>query len=343
MVGSGFKLIIAPFSLIRGLVLAAMLLAGAIYTHPARACAACYLTPDQLNQSFTQENPAAEPAPPPVQAPVQVPARAPDNLYDWLAFQLDQVQRDTGQRISLELNRLKSREGAGGLIWALAMGFAYGAFHALGPGHGKVLVLSYFVGKNARPRDGMIMGAQIAVFHVLSAIIAVGATEILTRLASGAAPADYHWLRQISYGLIAVCGAYMTMQALRRQPDACAQCDHDRHHHHGHTHAHDQSHNRQRLTLSAAIGSVPCTGAILVLAFALANDLVVEGIAIVAAISAGMALTLAAMGLIAIYSSNKVQQRIAAPDARHWLVTCLRAIGGGVITLFGLGLMVTAA
>jgi len=50
------------------------------------------------------------------------------------------------------------------------------------------------------------------------------------------------------------------------------------------------------------------------LAFALANDLVIEGIAIVSAISAGMALTLSAMGLIAIYSSGMVNQRISAPS-----------------------------
>jgi len=111
-------------------------------------------------------------------------------------------------------------------------------FHALGPGHGKVLVLSYFVGKTAKPRDGMIMGTQIAVFHVLSAIIAVVATEILTRAITGAAPADCHWLRLISYGLIAVCGAYMTVQAMRLQPAACATCEGNGHHAHAHDHNH---------------------------------------------------------------------------------------------------------
>ncbi len=302
----------------------------------ALACAACYLLPDQLNQSFTQENPPA----PEQQQVLPAPVIAPASFYERVMFQLDQIQRESGQRITAELNRLKSRDGASSLVWALVMGLAYGALHALGPGHGKVLVLSYFVGKNARPREGMVMGAQIAVFHVMSAVVAVVATEFMTRALTGAAPSDYHWLRLISYGLIAVCGAYMTVGALRRRSIQCAGCAHG--HDHGHHQVATEGGTQPRLALSAAIGSIPCTGAILVLAFGLANDLVIQAIAIVAAISTGMALTLSAMGIAAIYSSTALEKRIDQSVRNHWASLVLRAIGGAIITLFGLGLMVAA-
>ena len=52
--------------------------------------------------------------------------------------------------------------------------------------------------------------------------------------------------------------------------------------------------------LALLAGLVPCTGAILIMLFALANGIVVAGVLMVIAISAGMALTMAAIGVAAI-------------------------------------------
>ena len=238
---------------------------------------------------------------------------------------------------------MKSRESSWGLVWALALGFAYGAFHALGPGHGKILILSYFAGQNARPRDGMIMGAQIAIFHVLSAVLAVLATEVLFQAATGNKASDFYAVRMISYALISACGAIMIREALMQRPHFCshdhgmAACDH-------HHHAGDKMQgSRKQTLLSMAVGGVPCTGAVLVLAFALANDLLFDGLMIVTFISLGMAMTLSMLGLAAIWSGTALRARLSPEQGSRLTGTWLRAAGGVMITLFGLSLMLTAS
>ena len=63
-------------------------------------------------------------------------------------------------------------------VWVLLLGFVYGVVHAIGPGHGKAVVTSYFLSQDKKWRDGVIMGFEIGLSHVTSAIIFVYCTRI---------------------------------------------------------------------------------------------------------------------------------------------------------------------
>ena len=88
--------------------------------------------------------------------------------------------------------------------------------HALGPGHGKVVVVSYFLSRDAQIMRGFLMGLQIAMFHVLSAAVMVALADLVLRQAFGSAPAEVAGVRLASYGLIALIGCSMLVQAVRR-------------------------------------------------------------------------------------------------------------------------------
>ena len=81
-----------------------------------------------------------------------------------------------------------------------------GCVHALGPGHGKVVVVSYFLSRDAQIMRGFLMGLQIAVCHVLSAAVVVALADLVLRQAFGGAPAEVAGVRLASYGLIALIG-----------------------------------------------------------------------------------------------------------------------------------------
>ena len=98
----------------------------------------------------------------------------------------------------------------------MLLAFAYGVLHALGPGHGKVVVVSYFLSRDAQIMRGFLMGLQIAVFHVLSAAVVVALADLVLRQAFGGAPAEVAGVRLASYGLIALIGCSMLVQAVRR-------------------------------------------------------------------------------------------------------------------------------
>ncbi len=79
--------------------------------------------------------------------------------------------------------------------------------------------------------------------------------------------------------------------------------DHNHHHHH-HGHSHDHPHGASHATegglVALAVGMVPCPGAVLVMLYAIANDMIYPGFLLVAAMSAGIGLTIAILGVATI-------------------------------------------
>ena len=153
------------------------------------------------------------------------------------------------------------------------------------------------------------MGGQIAVVHVLSAVVLVFLFDLAVRQTTGAAPSDYRLIRLGSYGAIIAIGASMLWRAVAVISAArfSADCADARHGHHDHAHegcAACAAERRGGGYLAAAVGAVPCTGALIVMLFGLANDLVFPATLMVAAISAGMAVAMAAIGVAAIFGAT---------------------------------------
>jgi nickel/cobalt exporter len=229
---------------------------------------------------------------------------------------------------------------------ALLIAFAYGALHTLGPGHGKAVVISYFVGAGGSLGRGVVMGARIAAMHVLSAVVVVFLLDFAVRQATGAAPSDYRMIRLGSYALIVAIGAVMLWRAVAavRMERVAGAADHV-HHHHSHAHAgcaagaaaSDAS--RGGGWIAVAVGAVPCTGALIVMLFGLANDLVIPAILMVVAISAGMALAMAVIGVAAILGRNWAEARVAFdPVRRVWFEAGARIAGAACVLLIGAAL-----
>ena len=125
-------------------------------------------------------------------------------------------QREANRTISQQMRAIRDGETTAPLLFGLLLAFAYGAIHAAGPGHGKLVVMTYFLSREARIGRGLLMGLQIAIFHVVSAIVVVALADLLLRRAFGGAPAEVAGVRLFSYGLIALIGATMLAQAIRR-------------------------------------------------------------------------------------------------------------------------------
>ena len=85
-----------------------------------------------------------------------------------------------------------------------------------------------------------------------------------------------------------------------------------------------------------AAGFVPCSGAILILLFALANSLILTGIVLAGAIALGMALTLAGLGLGSIFLRRQVVLRL--PEGGKW-GRRLSLLGPLFVILVGAGLL----
>ena len=309
-------------------------------------------TPDESSQATPDASSEAAPDAPRVErawGPMAIVGRA------LLSF-----QRESNRLIAQRMKAIRDGQTEGPLLIGLLLAFAYGVVHALGPGHGKVVVATYFLARDARIMRGLMMGLQIAIFHVLSAMVVVALADLVLRQAFGSAPAEVAGVRLTSYGLIALIGCTMLVQAVRRSRLRRAGievgCGHDHglaHGHEGHGHGHDDHRHdaaptvagrAQQGALSIGVGLVPCTGAVLILLYALANDILFAGVLLVVAIAAGMAITMGALGMLSILARSAVAARLeAAGSGRSATLAVASDYGGALlITLLGMALFWSA-
>lgn len=267
-------------------------------------------------------------APPPGGQPAAAAPAAEPSAFTVMFRKMIDTQRTMMRDIGRYMRDIKEGTSRSAIWVGIGFAFLYGAVHAVGPGHGKMVVASYFVGHEARIGKGLLMGAQIAVTHVLSAVILVSLVDLTFRQFLGGVPAESKGIRLVSYGLIVVIGLYLLYRAVMNAFFNGAGGLSRRHHH---------GDGRQQTVLAMIAGLVPCTGAILVMLFALANDILLFGVILVAAISAGMALTMSTIGAVTVLFRRAV---VAAADktsaAGRPVALALEHAGAILILLVGI-------
>ena len=258
------------------------------------------------------------------------------------------LQRDLVESMARHVRAMRDGTSLAALVFGIGVGLLYGILHTLGPGHGKFAVASYFLSQGATIRRGALMGAQVAVTHVIAAVVLVAIADITVRMIMSDQAAELRLMRLLGYGILALTGLYMLVMALRGVFTGAAHAhdcghDHEHHHHHGHDHGHGAHTHSQQGLVAIGAGLAPCTGSIMVMLFALANDVLWAGIVMVTAIAAGMAVTIFALGLLALWGRAQILRRMDAASPRAiWLDRGLHIAGGLLICLFSAALFVDA-
>jgi nickel/cobalt transporter (NicO) family protein len=173
------------------------------------------------------------------------------------------------------------------VLASLAVALFWGAAHALSPGHGKTIITAYLVGRRGTPRHAALLGLIVTVTHTIG-VFALGiVTLVLSRFI---VPEQlYPWLNLTSGLLVVGIGLSVLRARLR----------HRGHHHDGHHHAHDLS-RRSLLAVGVSGGLLPCPSALVVLLAAISLHRVGFGLLLIVAFSAGLALTITGIGLVAV-------------------------------------------
>jgi len=102
---------------------------------------------------------------------------------------------------------------------ALSM-FMLGVFHGLEPGHGKMIVASYLVGRRGRWPDAVYLGGVVALSHsAVIIVLAALSTLVAERLRTEAVVSSF----ELGSGVV-VClvGLLMLKNRLTRHSDCCA-------------------------------------------------------------------------------------------------------------------------
>lgn len=241
-------------------------------------------------------------------------------------------------------------------VWALiGLSFAYGVFHAAGPGHGKAVISSYMLANEVAARRGIWLAFASAFAQAITAIVVISVLLALLR-GSGIRQGDLtKWLEIASYAAVTLLGMWLIWAKVTGRGH-----HHGHDHDHGHDHAHhDHAHGsdcghlhapdpdalkgafglRQAWTAILAVGLRPCTGAIIVLTFAFLNGLYLAGIASTFAMALGTGITVATLAAMAVWAKD-IAIHVGGVAARGATVHRVIEIGGALLVfLIGITLL----
>ncbi len=351
-------------------------------------------------------------------SPFGAPAGEPQvgGIVGWLLAKQSEFYRQMSGAIR------SAKQDGSAVWWLLAISFAYGIFHAAGPGHGKAVIASYLVANQETARRGIVLSFALGLMQALVAVAIVGIGAVLLNATAATMCSAEKVVEIASYGLIALLGARLvwvkgaaflrTWQppapalALAGAPAAAVAHAHDHghahdhqhrahlhdhhghdhhghdhhghdhhgHHHHDHAHAaaqahvhhhhvhHDHVHGddcgcghshgpapselagpggwQRGFQAIFAAGIRPCSGAILVLVFALAQGMFWAGVAATILMGMGTAVTVATIAVIAVAAKDVARRLSAGREGGGALIMRGLEFGAaGLVLLFGAGLL----
>ncbi len=278
-------------------------------------------------------------------------AAEPDSLWQRGFATLHQTQRDLHRRLAKAVRALKA-EGGAAAATLIMISLLYGIFHAVGPGHGKAVISAYLLANETAVRRGVLLAFLSSFVQGLSALLLVGVLAVVLNMAGVEVTRSVGLLESASYALVALVGAWMLWSSLRgaahSHEDGAAAC--------GHSHAPDPAMlssavaaEEERLGRSGwrggvpkaaglvlAVGIRPCSGAVLVLLFALAHGVFLAGVAATFAMSFGTAVTVSALAVLTLFS-KKLALAVVGQNAR-WVERAYRllgVLGSGLLLVLG--------
>ncbi len=258
-------------------------------------------------------------------------------------------QRDVNQQMSGLLKAVADNPtAAGGSL--LIFSFLYGVLHALGPGHGKIVITTWLATHPSKLKSsiGITLASSLLQGGVAIALV-VGVLTLLQLPARDLHMSSF-WLEKGSYALVGVLGLMLCWRALKklrillRKPTFKAFTPHHVHDAHcgcGHQHlpgptqiqrANDW---RARTMIVLSMGMRPCSGAIMVLLFSKVIGVFSWGVASALAMAAGTGLTISSLALL-VHGFRQLAVRLSgnkAPVLWRQIGWTTLALAGGVVLL----------
>lgn len=332
-----------------------------------------------LHAVMAQVTPFGGPRPPADPQPYQA-----SGLIGWILTKQSEFYRAMSSTI-----RAAKTDGSA-VVTLLGISFAYGVFHAAGPGHGKAVISSYMLANEETAKRGIVLSFLSALLQSLVAVLIVTIGALILGATARTLCSTERGIEIVSYGLIAALGAWLVftkgrglIRSFGASPAAAhahghdhAHHDHGHHHHahdhhshahHDHAHAHNPAHGEpghvhdehcghnhgpdpsqlagpggwaRGLGAIFAVGLRPCSGAILVLVFALAQGLFWAGVAATFVMGLGTALTVATIAVIAVSAKGLARRLTANRDGKGALLLKGIEFCAAVAVLFlGTGLL----
>ena len=263
-------------------------------------------------------------------------------------------QREVQNAMAGMLRRLRGGDLAA-LGALLGLCFAYGFFHAAGPGHGKLVIGGYGMARRVPALRLALLALASSLAQAATAVMLVYAGVFL-----------FNWTRErmvevadrllepVSYAAIALVGLWLLTRGARRLwragrvPDHGFEHGHEHHHHHHHEDGTCDCGHKHGPTLEEAanvhslrdalvvIGSValrPCTGAVFLLILTWRMGIDLAGIAGAFAMGFGTASVTVLVALMSVSFRESALAQAMSGEAAARTASVIELLAGGLVAV----------
>ena len=263
-------------------------------------------------------------------------------------------QKNLHQQMTQLLQQVAAQPGQAGFSLML-FSLIYGVLHALGPGHGKVVITTFLATHPARLKTSLKLTLLAALLQGVVAIALVTLMLVILQTSSRQLHLSSFWLEKGSYLLVMALGTWIGWRALRMLRQMAGSASGLRihrlrpeHHHNeqcgcGHAHvpgAHQVAQAvswRTQALVVVSMGLRPCSGAIMMLLFAKVIGVYLWGVVSALAMASGTALTVSAIGLL-VQRSRVLALRLSQKSGRGTWLRILKPL----LMLIGSLVLITA-
>lgn len=236
---------------------------------------------------------------------------------------LGSIQTSINQIVVADLRAFAETRNWLGLAAILPLGVLFGAVHALTPGHSKLILATYLAGSSHSTVRAIGIASVLSVTHIATAVlIAALALPIITRTLVGAGRALV--LEDLSRGLLALVGAWMVVQAVRRStaPEI------------------SQSRGRDGVAVGMMAGLIPCPLTLFTMGFAISRGVPEAGFTFALAMMLGVTLTLSCVAVFAVMARNRFAQAVVGyVPTINVASRILQLAAGALLVTFGVGVL----
>ena len=252
-------------------------------------------------------------------------------------------------------------------VWLLVLSFVYGVVHAAGPGHGKAVIAAYILASERALQRGLVMAVAAALLQALVAILLVTILAVVLRVTSSSMTLMANHIERLSFFAVTAVGlallwkksghflGLLPAQKIAKAHEVTPSHSHSHSHSHAHANGEVCSHNHAPMADDSAsmrdmgmavfaAGIRPCSGAILVLVFALSQKMLPLGIIAALVMAAGTALTTGGLAIMAVLAKNMALKWGGGIDTPQsaLLLRGIEILAAALVSLLGLTLLITA-
>ena len=253
--------------------------------------------------------------------------KAPEPLFKSQLFvKIILWQHQLKQKMSELIRMSQNEKRVQSLAVLIGLAFLYGVIHAAGPGHGKVVAMSYVLSHRATILGGVLFGLCFAIIHALSGAVGViGLRYIIQSSVSETLASVTTTTQIVSFGLITLLGLIILIK-------------------HGYAFVNIATSNKERssdkasrkgvLAWAVTVGLVPCPAVVMVMLFCLSMDAIILGLLLAACISIGMAITISFVVITIVMGKSGVLSVVSKNYATR-IEGTIGLLSGVAISIFG--------